>query len=282
MTAQSFPAFDDPALPATRDALHAYALVLGGWLVASRSPRKHWWQGSLRPSARGLTTGAMYGGIAYEAELDLVRGQLRVSASDGDELVESLRGQPAAELAAGIAGFLTTRGVDEEQVPGEDAQSDTRDHTQAYSAASGRAIAEAWRAVVAALEELRAGIREETSPIQLWPHHFDLSMVWLPGDKVAGHDPASIEAADYADRQMAFGYTLGDDTIAEPYFYITAYPSPAAFAGLALPTGAVWRSEGFTGVTLTHARLLESADPRGYLLDLWGGLLSAGRDHLRG
>ena len=55
VTTPPFLKLDDPALTGTRDALHAYARVLGGWLTASRSPRKHWWQGSLRPSLRGLT-----------------------------------------------------------------------------------------------------------------------------------------------------------------------------------------------------------------------------------
>jgi hypothetical protein len=107
-------------------------------------------------------------------------------------------------------------------------------------------------------------------------------MGWLPGGKVPGHDPDSSEHAEYADTQMNFGFTLGDDSITEPYFYITAYPSPDALAALQLPEGATWQTGGFTGVTLTHARLLTSDDPHGCLLDLWSRLLSAGREHLCG
>ena len=59
-------------------------------------------------------------------------------------------------------------------------------------------------------------------------------MVWLPGTKVAGQ---SLENEEHADKQMNFGFTLGDDTIHEPYFYVTAYPLPDEFAELPLPAG---------------------------------------------
>ena len=281
MTTRLFPPLDDPVLPGTRDALHAYAAVLGKWLTTSRSPRKHWWQGSLLPSVGGLTTGVLYGVIDYEIELDLLLGRLRVRTSEGAELVEPLRGQAAAELARGISSFLTSNGIDEQHTPSDDAYADTQSHTGTYSAACARTVARAWSSIASTLEELRAGIREETSAIHLWPHHFDLSMVWLPGDKLPGQDPLSLEAAETADKQMNFGFTLGDNTIAEPYFYVTAYPPPDAPPALPLPEGAVWQTEGFTGVTLRYRRLMTTADPRRFLLDLWRDLLSAGRGHLQ-
>ena len=139
-------------------------------------------------------------------------------------------------------------------------------------------MAYAWSSVTAAMEEFRSGIREETSPIQLWPHHFDLTMTWLPGEKVPGQDP---ENEEYADKQMGFGFVLGDETVPEPYFYVTAYPLPDAFPTLPLPTGTAWQTIGFNGAVLPYRLLNDSSDPRGYLLDLWRGLLSAGQTHLR-
>jgi hypothetical protein len=281
MMTRLFPPLDDPALPATRDALHAYARVLGDWLTACRLPRKHWWQGSLRPAVRGLTTGVLHGVDDVEIELDLLLGRVWVRTSRGAELVEPLRGQPGAELAQQIAGFMTANGFDEQHRPSGDAYADRELYTATYSPNCAQTMARVWSSLTSALEELRAGIREETSAIQLWPHHFDLSMVWLPGDKIPDRDPDSVEEAENADKQMNFGFILGDDTIPEPYFYITAYPSPDALSTLRLPAGAVWQTEGFAGVTLTYRQLLTSDDPRGYLLDLWGCLLTAGHDHLQ-
>ena len=128
------------------------------------------------------------------------------------------------------------------------------------------------------MAEFRAGIREETSPIQVWPHHFDLSMLWLPGEKIEGQDPDDEE---YSDKQMNFGFTFGDEGIPEPYFYVTAYPLPDAFADMKLPAGTHWQTEGFNGAVLLYETLLQSSDPYGYLLSLWDGLLAKGRAEMR-
>ena len=276
MTTQWFPRLCDLALGDTRDALHGYARVLGGWLTTCRSPRKHWWQASLRPSLRGLTTGVVHAGPGFELELDLMDSQLRGRTAHGEEVVEPLHGQAAAELAQHIKDFLTANGVDGRFVP-EDSRNDGTKATTAYSPECAHAVARTWSSVTTALEEFRAGIREETSPIQLWPHHFDLTMLWLPGETVPGQDP---ENEEYADKQMGFGFTLGDETISEPYFYVTAYPLPDAFPTLPLPAGTAWQTTGFNGAVLPYRFLSESSDPSGYLLDLWRSLLSAGRTHL--
>ena len=272
-----FPALHDVALGDTRDALHAYAQVIGAWLITCRSPRKHWWQGSLRPSLRGLTTGVLHAGPGFELELNLVDSQLHARTTRGDELVEALGRQPAGVLALRVQQFLVSRGLDDRFVPETPPQHGDGGEIAGYSSECAQSVTRAWNCVTSAMEEFRAGIREETSAIQLWPHHFDLAMTWLPGDKVAGQDP---DNAEYADKQMTFGFTLGDETIAEPYFYVTAYPLPGAFPTLPLPKGTRWHTTGFHGAALTYRLLSDTREPRGYLLDLWRGLLAAGRVHL--
>lgn len=276
MTSDRFPRLDDHrALVETRDLLHAYARVCGAWMTTCRAPRKHWWQGSLRPSLHGLTTGVVYASVDFELELDLRLSELRGRTAAGDELVEPMVGQPAGQLARRIADFLVAHGLDSGFVPtGQSADEETGG---SYSPTCARTVLQAWSGVAAVMSALRAGIREETSPIQLWPHHFDLSMVWLPGETIPGQDPGDPENAD---KQMNFGFTLGDEMVPEPYIYVTAYPTPDAFAALPLPAGTVWRSTGFTGAVLPYASLVASRDPHGYLLDLWQGLLEAGRQHL--
>jgi hypothetical protein len=188
---QRFPRLDNRALPETGDALHAYARVLGAWMTSCRAPRKHWWQGSLRPALNGLTTGVIQAGVEdFELALDLQRNELLARTAGGEALVEPLGGQSAGRLVARLAEFLVQRGgLDGQFVPtGEPVAAETAPGA-GYSAACAQAIARAWGDVAAAMIALRAGIREETSPIQLWPHHFDLSMVWLPGETIPGQDP---------------------------------------------------------------------------------------------
>jgi ethanolamine utilization microcompartment shell protein EutS len=274
MAENRLPDLDPAAIRDTRDALHGYARVLGGWLANSRQRRKHWWHASLRPSLKGLSSGVVRSSVDFELELDLLANQLRVRTAQQD-LTEGLNGQSAADLAGWLDGALIDAGADPALVPGDTFRGDTvfPGYVDAVAASLQRALA----TVVAALEQFRAGIREETSPIQVWPHHFDLSMIWLPGPKVPGQDPADEE---YADKQMNFGFGFGDGMIAESYFYVTAYPLPDALPSLALPSGTVWMSDGFSGAVLLYKDLAAMDDPAAYLQHLWSTLLTAGRAHL--
>ena len=274
MADQKFPALDPAALVSTRQALHAYARVVGTWPKAARKKRKHWWHASLRPSLYGLTTGVVYGDTDFDVELHLADSKLTVRTCTST-FSERLTGQSSVQVAATIQRALLAAGVDEALVPDTDFATD--DEYPGYSADQANLMHRAIGSVAAALEEFRAGIREEKSPIQVWPHHFDLSMIWLPGHKVPDQDPADEE---YADKQMNFGFAFGDEGINEPYFYVTAYPLPDAMPSVELPAGTTWMSEGFSGAVLLYKDLAAMDDPAAYLQDLWSTLLDAGQTHL--
>jgi hypothetical protein len=274
MTTEAFPSLSPDAIRATRDALHAWSRVLGGWLKRSRAKRKHWWHASLRPSIAGLSTGVVRGKVDFELELDLVSSRVRLRTSER-ESVEALTGQSAGKLAAWLDETLTDAGVDASLAPAEDLRGEAE--FPGYDAGQARRLHRAFASIAAGLEDLRAGIREETSPIQVWPHHFDLSMIWLPGSKAPDQDPADEE---HADKQMNFGFVFGDEGIPEPYLYVTAYPLPDAMPTVELPAGTTWRSGGFSGAVLLYRDLVAVDDPAGYLQDLWSRLLVAGQAYL--
>jgi hypothetical protein len=273
-----FPALDPNSIVATRDALHAYARILGDWLKSTRARRKHWWHASLRPSLAGLTTGVIHSNIDFEIELDLQASAIKVSVSNGERMCEELHGQPANQVAASIRSFLESSGVSAGRqgvAVGDDAAGAAG--FSDYSSDTAKDLGSALGAVAAALVDFRAGIREESSPIQVWPHHFDLSMIWLPGDKIPDQDPADEE---YADKQMNFGFVFGDESFTEPYFYVTAYPLPDAMSQLELPAGTTWKSDGFNAAVLLYKDLVAVDDPAAYLQELWTTLLVAGQTHL--
>lgn len=274
MTSNRFPDLQDESVPSTRDALHAYSKVLGNWLKTVRRPRKHWWHASLRPTARGVSTGPVYADIDFELELDFYASELWIRSSAG-QMRTTLHGQSAAELALWLDQTLA--GAGQSTLLPEDHKS-RRDKTfAAYSAATAATLQQALASVAATLERLRAAISEETSPIQLWPHHFDLSMIWLPGKKVPDQDSPNEE---FADKQMNFGFLFGDDTFAEPYFYITAYPLPDELARLSLPAPATWKSDNFSGAVLLYRDLVQQDNPASYLYSLWTTLLLGGKRYL--
>lgn len=277
-TNHKFPLLDAGAFEPTRDALQAYSQILGDWVKTCRSRRKHWWHASLRPTLTGLTTGVIRSDTDFEISLNIRDSALTVKTAIGEQqLSEGLGGQPAEELTDRVRRFLASVGVSDcpPNAPAEDTS--MKRAFNGYATEEANKLARTLSAVSAELETFRAGIREETSPIQLWPHHFDLAMLWLPGGKIAGQDPNDEE---YADKQMNFGFTFGDDGIPEPYFYVTAYPLPDAFPAHELPAGTQWQSEGFSGAVLRYQRLCRESDPGTYLQALWSGLLEDGKRHL--
>jgi hypothetical protein len=272
---RNFPNLEPNAIAGTTQALHAYAQVLGSYLEALRPWRKHWWHISLRPSLTGMTTDVIRAPVDFELELDPAHSLVYVRTATGVVKGVPLHGQSAAELARSIADFLATNGISRSLIPLHEPEEEIP--TSGYSPEIAAQLAAAWRGIGAAMEEFRAGIREETSPVQLWPHHFDLAMIWLPGEKIAGEDPDDAESSE---KQMNFGFLFGDSGISEPYFYIAAYPFPEAFPSVPLPAGTTWHTKDFHGAVLLYKDLMKSDDPTAYLLDLWNGLLAAGREHL--
>lgn len=269
------PCLDPDDISSTRDALHAYSRILGAWCKSCRPRRKHWWHASLRPSLQGLTTGVMHAGIDFEMEINLANSMLKVQTSTGSTCEEPLHGQPVGELVQRIGEFLLQSGIDIRFAPNgfDTGHGAFRD----YRGEIARDLGSALRLVSSAFRTFQSGIREETSPLQLWPHHFDLSLLWLPGGTIPGQDPADEENTD---KQMNFGFAFGDEMIAEPYFYVSAYPMPEQLRDFELPAGGLWHSTGFNGASLPYRVLLQQANPVDYLLNLCNGLLAEGRKYL--
>jgi hypothetical protein len=113
------------------------------------------------------------------------------------------------------------------------------------------------------LKRFKAKQHVETSPVQLWPHHFDIALLVLPGRKIPGEDPRDAELSD---EQMNFGFVPGDEGIREPYFYATAYPNPKR-PRPTLPRGARWQKRGWDGAVLPYAALIAARNPQKRLLE---------------
>jgi hypothetical protein len=278
-TTEQFPLLEKGSIIETQQALHAYAGILGQWLKAFQPKRKHWWHASLRPTLNGLSTGVVQADVNFQIELNLRDSVLIACTAKGEEFKKQLNGQSSDELSDSIREFMIMTGVDKSRIPAQqlDQQLVQKIEFTGYSAEHADRIGRAINAVSSAMSVFRSHIKEETSPIQLWPHHFDVSMLWLPGEKIPGQDPDNEE---YSDKQMNFGFAFGDEAIPEPYFYVTAYPTPEALPQLKLPLGTHWRTDGFNGAVLMYDTLAQQTDPQSYLIDLWQQLLIAGRDHM--
>lgn len=244
----------------TRNKLQDVARLLERVRATLAPAQRHWWHITLHCTATGLTTTPMPAGDRLvELSMDLTRHELLVAASDGRRS-SVLLSAPLAVLRDEVLAEMARLGaeVDLADLIGPDAPE--HDYNAHRAAAYWQMLI--WTDTV--FREFGAGLRGDTSPVHLFPHHFDLALTWLSGRSVPGADPQDEEAAS---EQMTFGFLTGDEHIPAPYIYVLVHPFPERLPEVDLPAGGYWNDEGFRGAVLPFDRLREAEDPRSLLLE---------------
>jgi hypothetical protein len=236
-------------------------------------PQRHWGHYSLFVSSAGLTTSPIPAGLgAFELILDLRRHELVVETSGGETTRFRLHGQSAQRLHADLQSFFGRLGIHPELDPDLIGRSDG-----VYDA---QAAARYWRALMQLdilFKQFSGELRRGAGTVRLWPHHFDLAVFWLSGRCVPGEDCAD---EDNADERMNFGFSTGDDSIAEPYLYATAYPLPPELPHAELPAGVRWHTAGWQGAVLLYAELVSVADAQERVLTFLRGMQDLGERYM--
>ena len=252
----------------TRDSLHTYVRLVSAVRRALMPPQKHWWHISLRTTACGLTTTPMPAGrMTCELLLDFTTHELSVSSSRGHWWDVGLEEQSSRDVLEAVVAAL-------EQIEVRPEFDDTPFGSEAPNPYNAIAVEKYWQVLSQmdiVLKQFRGELREETGAVQLWPHHFDLSMVWFSGRRLPDQ-----ETPEYADEQMSFGFSTGDDSMDDPYLYVTAYPWQEALMETPLPAGARWQEEGWRGALLPYETLQMQEDPAAFALSFWRTLQRAG------
>jgi len=256
----------------TRDTLHQYARIIGKIRGKYMPKSKHWWHITLNVSARGFTTTPFpIAGQNLELSLNLTSHQLVIDSSYGWSSALPLIGQSAVGMCRQISATLAAAGIELES---DLLVAFDSEEIMEYDASAIGRFRQAINWVDTVFREFKGGLREETGPVQIFPHHMDVSMNWFSGRLVPDVDPADEENAD---EQMNFGFVTGDDSITDAYFYTTAYPLPDTWSDTKLPEGAYWHTEGWTGAILPYSALVASAQPKDLLLAYLKVLQSHGK-----
>lgn len=275
MAQTTFPPLPLAGWQATRDTIQTYAQVLGKVRRAMAPRQKHWGHISLQVTATGLTTGPMPAGDqVVEMVLDFTAHTLTIATSKGERLQMDLRGQSPKEFCETALAALDAIGIR----PDIDQSKFASEVPGTYDKQAVETFWQALTQIDAVFKQFKGELRQETGPVQLWPHHFDLAMLWFSGRLVAGEEPSDEEKAD---EQMNFGFSTGDGGIPDPYFYITAYPWPDGMAEAALPAGAGWNSAGWQGALLRYETLVEQDNPKVFLLSFLKAAQEAGGGRMK-
>ncbi len=240
---------DFPPLSAhspTVTALHAYSRILGGIRAAGTEPHPRWWHGSLQIVDSGLTTGTFY--VEGEpASLTLEPGSATIAGRGPRGPVQAELSGPAATVGREVLRQLGGRlDVDPERW--------NLIEVTGYETVDATTYHNALRVVDAALRSVRSTVSGDVSPVQLWPHHFDVSLEWF-SDAVEVYEEEG-GPKEY-NKQIGFGFSPGDEGDPDPYFYANPWPFDESFRAIELPEPARWHSEGWEGGFLPYAAVVE-------------------------
>ena len=102
----------------------------------------------------------------------------------------------------------------------------------------------AWYANAALVLDAVVAQTPNASAVRCWPHHFDLATL------------IEIAPGNGSRKTISLGMEPGDSYYAEPYFYASMYPSPAADEQRgALDGGGMWHTREWIGAVLPASRV---------------------------
>ncbi len=263
----------------TRDTLQKYVQMVCAIRERMSTPHPHWWHISLRVSEKGFTTTPIpkdknNPGQTFEIILDLKNHHLIIESNFREAKRIKLTGQSLCALCEETCSLLTDIGV----VLPLDKEKFTDGKSGKYDEIAATDYWTALKEINRITNKFCSELSGERSPVQLWSHHFDLSMSWFSGRLVPGKDSDDAESSK---EQMMFGFSTGDDTITDAYFYIAAYPLPEGLSNLKTPEDSRWNSKGFQGEIMMYDSLANSENPEEKLLNYFRTFQNAGAELMR-
>lgn len=268
----------------TKDTLHLWAQMVGKTRLALMPMRNHWWNVTLYPSARGLTTRRMpVEAHNLELEIDLVDHRLSARATNTEAGFELHDGLSVAEFHRSLTDTLSSVGV-RANIRAEPFGVVT---TTPFSADHQHASYDAdavsrflhvlqWSADV--LEEFAGWYCGKASPVHVFWHSFDLATSRFSGRRapVAPADPVNAEA--YSHEVISFGFWAGDRSNPYPAYYSYTAPEPVGFTEQPLrPAAAEWSPQANGSLAILRYDDVRAADdPRSTLLGFLQSAFEAG------
>ena len=286
--AASLPEIPYEAWEPTKTTLHLYCQIVGKIALRSSALRNHWWNVTLKPTARGVATRRLFAGAAsFDIEFDFVEHRLVVRASVADEpAVVPLRdGLSVAQFYAAVQSALRGFGIDVPivampyGVPSFTTPfAQDREH-RSYDADAVRRWWDVVRWTSDVMEEFASEFTGKQSPVHLFWHSFDLALSRYSGRRANVTPPSDpVQREAYSHEVIAFGFWAGDPNVPAPTYYTYTAPEPATLTTFALrPECAVWgpAGNGHMG-TAPYQRIRDSADPHAALLTFLHSAYEAG------
>lgn len=269
----------------TSFGLHRGALLLGALQRLTQPPQPAYLELGLQVVTNGLAAGLLPGG--GRVVLDFNAGSLLYSPVSGAEVSFPLNGSTQAQVFAGLFGVLSQGELSGWLPDGPDLAERVRagisarggryrpprpktlwDETRInLDAQTARGYLEVLQLVFTAMARFRAQLTGMQTPLVVWPEHFDLSTLWFQGATI-----------DESQAHLNFGFAPFSEGLPDPYLYAYAYPYPQHYDPPALPAGARWHTQGWTGAVLPYSVISAQSNPAAFVQEscqaIYGELLA--------
>jgi Family of unknown function (DUF5996) len=269
----------------TKDTLHLWAQIVGKTRLALMPMRNHWWNVTLYPSARGLTTRRMpVEAHNLEIEIDLVDHRVWARTTASDASFELHDGLSVADFYQRLADMLDVLDVRVDiraepfGVPTTTPFAADHDHASYDADAATRFLRVLqWSADV--FEEFAGWYCGKSSPVHVFWHSFDLAVSRFSGKRVEARSGVdSVTAEAYSHEIISFGFWAGDRTNPFPAYYSYTAPEPARLPQQPLlPPQAGWATQPNGSLAILRYDDVRSApDPKSTLLEFLQTAYEAG------
>jgi hypothetical protein len=267
----------------TYRTLHRWTQMVGKVQLALTPRTNHFWNATLRVSARGLTTLAMpVGTSACTIDFDFIDHVLSIDLA-GERREIPLAPQPIAQFYERFVATLRTLGIPARiwpmpvEVP--DPVRFDRDTAGVYDA---DAVERFWRILVgveAVLGEFRARFVGKCSPVHFFWGSFDLAVTRFSGRPAPprpGADPVTREA--YSQECSSAGWWPGGGAVDGPAFYAYTAPEPEGLPAAHIGPGAAFYNPDLKEFLYRYDDMRAAPDPRAALLEFLQTSYVAGAD----
>ncbi len=256
----------------TCETLHRYAQVLGKIRLALTPPLNHWWHVPLYVSARGLTTSRIpYREGAFELALDLVRHDLVVTTSAGDDKRVPLLPRSVAAFHAELLRVLDAVGIEVHvwPMPVEIPDPIPFDQDEVHRSYDPDAASRFFRVLAstaAALDAFAGRFVGKQSRVHFFWGSFDLALTRFSGRRAPPRPGADrITAEAYSHEVWSAGFWPGTDGVSDAAFYAYAAPEPPGFRDAPIPPPGRWHPQ-LSEFVLPYEEARASDSPRDELL----------------
>ena len=225
----------------TYETLHMWTQIVGKTRLALAPLQNHWWQVTLYPTVRGLSTGTMpCEGRTVEIEFDFRDHVLAIRCNDGRNEVLPLAAMPVARFFASYMEALRALDIQVRlhAIPVEIVTAIPFERDVEHATYDADAANRHWRILLQVqrvFQMFRSRFVGKASPVHFFWGSFDLATTRFSGRSAPRHPGGAPNCPDYvmveaySQECASWGFWPGGGIIREAAFYAYAYPEPAGY-----------------------------------------------------